>query len=145
MSLLVVIVAVVILIASIAVALSNVRDDADRAQFLRSAQGFVSTLRSYGNLTHEGAEGLFDGAKVTSLNWTQMGTDFGPEHLGFYYNVSIVDVSDYLSREEYSRNDYTPFAPPNTGERITLYSSVAIWARANEVHEAQLVVTCWRL
>src|SRR3989442_3864882 len=67
-TLLVVIVAIVILIASIALALSNVRDDANRARFLNGTHNFVSSLRSYGNLTHEGAEGVFDGAKVTSLN-----------------------------------------------------------------------------
>ena len=143
-SLLVVIVAIALLVASIALALSNVRSDADRAEFLRRANGFLNTLRAYGNLTHEGSEGLFDGAKVRSLNWTRLGSDFAPVHLGFSYNVSIVDVSSYPSRNEYSRNDFTPFPPPPAGERTALYSSVAIWAGPNEVHEAQLILICWR-
>ena len=141
-ALLVVIIAIALLMGSVSFSVLNAREDADQARFLRDAQRLLRGPRAAENLTYAGSEGVFDGGKVKNVNASIQG-ELQPDHIGVAYDFSIIDIGGYPTSANYTRHDVTGAAPPGSGW-ITLYSTVVIRVGPDEVHGAQLIITCWR-
>lgn len=106
-----------------------------------NALGLCKSVRSYEGLTHGSEEGVFLGEKLTSLNTEALQEDFNVTVLGFNFQISIIDTSDYSNGANYTKSIGTSDLPV-TGNKYSVTTSVLI--KVDETyHTAQLIVIIW--
>lgn len=113
----------------------------ENQRMFEDAKGLCRAVRSYEGLTGGTEEGVFEGDKLISLTNEALQEDFNVTVLGFHYQISIIDTSNYQSGTNYTLSFKTS-DPPARGNRYSVTTSVLI--NVDETyHVAQLVVTVW--
>lgn len=139
--LLVVIIATGIFLFSLVHAYVLYLDQFEYQRMHENALGLSRSVRSYDGLIYGSEEGVFLGDKLTSLTFEALQEDFNVTRLGYNYQVSIIDTSDYQNSVNYTKSFKTA-NPPVTGNRYSVTTSVLIKVDKT-YHAAQLIVTIW--
>jgi hypothetical protein len=116
-------------------------DQLEHMRMHDKSRDFCRSIRTYDGLTHDLREGVFLDDKVTSLSSEVLEEDFNPRTLGYNYQVSIIDTSDYSDSNNYTKSFRTDDIP-SRGDRYSHTTSILIKVDSN-YHAAQLIVTIW--
>jgi hypothetical protein len=116
-------------------------DQLEHSRMHDKARDFCRSIRTYEGLTYELREGVFLNDKVTSLTSENLRKDFDPKTLGYDYQVSIIDTSDYSDSINYTKSFRTEDLP-SRGDRYSHTTSILIKVDSS-YHAAQLIVTIW--
>jgi hypothetical protein len=116
-------------------------DQLEHKRMHDKARDFCRTVRTYEGLTHDLREGVFLDDKIAILTSEVLREDFDPKTLGYNYQVSIVDTSDYLDSNNYTKSFRTDDLP-SSGDRYSHTTSILIKVDSS-YHAAQLIVTIW--
>ncbi|UCG70894.1 MAG: hypothetical protein JSV09_07830 [Thermoplasmata archaeon] len=139
--LIVVIIAAGIFLFSLVHAYVLYLEQIDNQRMYEDAKELLKAIRSYGDLTVDSEEGVFEGDKLVSLTNEALQEDFNVSVLGFHYQISIIDTSDYQCSTNYTLSFKTS-NPPARGNRYSVMTSVLI--NVDETyHAAQLIITIW--
>ncbi|UCE73450.1 MAG: hypothetical protein JSV56_10520 [Methanomassiliicoccales archaeon] len=117
-------------------------DQLEHQRMHENAQRFCKSIRSYSDIIYTSEEGVFLGEKITSLTIEALEEDFSTRELGYEYQVSIIDTSDYPNSVNYTRS-YRTSNPMHTASRYSVTTSVLI-KEDDCYHAAQLIITIWR-
>jgi hypothetical protein len=139
--LIVVTIAVGIFLISLVSAYVTYLDQYEHQRMHDDAQRLSRSIRGYDGLTYGSQEGVFSAEKVTSLSPESLSLDYNEDSLGFHYQISIIDKSDY-SENLLGMRTFESSEPPLSGNRYSVTDSVLI-KMDNEYHAGQLVVTVW--
>ena len=116
-------------------------DQLENQKMNENAMDLCKSIRSYDVLICNSQEGIFLSDKVISLTHESLQEDFNATELGYNYQISIIDTSDYLDSINYTKTFKTS-DPPTKGNRYSQTTSVLIKVDEN-YHAAQLLVTIW--
>ncbi len=116
-------------------------DQMEHTRMHDKARDFCNSVRNYDGLTHDLREGVFMNDKITSLSSEAIMEDFDPKNLGYNYQVSIIDTSDYPNSLNYTKSIKTEDLP-SRGNRYSHTTSILIKVESS-YHAAQLIVTIW--
>lgn len=106
-----------------------------------NALDICSSVRSYDGLIYGSEEGIILDNKLTSMTNEAIQKDFNATVLGYNYQISIIDTSDYPNSANYTKSFRTS-TPPVKGNKYSVTTSVLI--KVDEAyHAAQLIVTIW--
>ncbi|UCE36079.1 MAG: hypothetical protein JSW00_11025 [Thermoplasmata archaeon] len=106
-----------------------------------NANDLLSSVRSYEGLTHEFREGVFLGDKLITLTSEALREDYDPNVLGFDYQISIIDTSDYPNCVNYTMS-FSSIEEPPTKNRYSVTTSISIKVD-EDYHAGQLIVMIW--
>ena len=109
---------------------------------LDNAQAFSQEIMGSELLVRE-EKGVFDGAKVAALEASSLASRYDPGSLGFQYEVSIIDKSEYANAMDFTQNAFTS-PPPENADVYSISRPINIWVSGSEVHQGMLVVSIWR-
>jgi hypothetical protein len=116
-------------------------DQFEHERMHENAQELSEAIRGYEELTHDFREGVFNGDKLHSMDTTTFSQDFNETVLGYHFQVSIIDCSNYPTSSQYT-TFFGNSHPPVKGNRYSVTTSVLI-KEDNEYHASQLIVTIW--
>ena len=116
-------------------------DNLENQKMVDEAVGFQNAVRGYEGLIVEFEEGVFSGDKLISLSLENLKEDFDPKTLGYDYQVSVIDTSDYQNSLTYTKS-FATSEPPARGNRYSVMTSVLILVEET-YHAGQLTVTIW--
>jgi hypothetical protein len=139
--LIIVMIATGIFLFSLVNAYATYLDQYDHQRMHENAHTLSQSLRSYDQLIYGSQEGVFSGDKVISLSSDILALDYDQRSLGYNYQVSIIDKSDYSDNLDFTRT-FGNSDPPLSGDKYSVTDSILIKVD-NEYHAAQLVVTIW--
>jgi hypothetical protein len=139
--LIVVVIATGIFLFSLVHAYVQYLEQIENQRMHEDAKGLCEAVRSYEGLTADSEEGVFEGDKLFSLTNEALQEDFNVTVLGYHYQISIIDTSDYQSSINYTMSFKTS-DPPAGGDRYSVTTSVLINVD-DTYHAAQLIVTIW--
>jgi hypothetical protein len=106
-----------------------------------NALDLCTSFRSYDGLIFGSDQGVFQGDKLISLSNEALQEDYNATVLGYDYQISIIDMSDYSNSANYTKSFKTS-TPPARGDKYSVTTSVLI--KVDETyHAAQLIVTIW--
>lgn len=116
-------------------------DQFEEQRMHENAREFCGSIRSYDGLTYGSEEGIFLGDKLNSLTDEALQEDFNETVLGYDYQISIIDTSDYPISVNFTKSFRTSM-PPVKGNKYSITTSILI--KVDETyHAAQLIVTIW--
>lgn len=116
-------------------------DQFEEQRMHENVREFYGSIRSYDGLTYVSEEGVFLGDKLTSLTDEELQEDFNETVLGYDYQVSIIDTSDYLNSANFTKS-FKSSLPPVKGNKYSITTSILI--KVDETyHAGQLIVTIW--
>ena len=148
-SLIVVIIGVAVFLLTILTTYSTYMANQKIRTLEQDGREFVDALRVYDKLAYVGPEGMqegvFDREKVISLTADTLESKFNSSTLGYGYQVSLVDKSDYQNSEKAYNRLWKTGEVPGTSSKVTITSSVIIWVDCSERHPAQMIVTIWSI
>lgn len=116
-------------------------DQFESQKMNENAMDLCRSIRSYDGLIYKSQEGIFLGDKIKSLTPETLQEEFNVSRLGYHYQISIIDTSDYLDSINYTKTFKTSDQPIK-GNRYSQTTSVLIKVDEN-YHAAQLIVTIW--
>jgi|SRR3990172_4819391 len=107
-------------------------------RFRENAQDFAESLYADSRLTGDGPGGRFIAASLTEDVRAELETDFQPINLGFHYNVTVSDVSDYPDR-------FTWYAGESAaGRDVRTITKPLVIVDGDLAHPSLLIVKVWR-
>ncbi len=140
--LIVVTIGIGIFLISIIQAYATYLEEIEKEEMRDNCNELCEAMRNYSELTYESTEGLFLGDKIKTLTLEMLKEDFNESALGYQYQISVLDKSDYSGNSEYTRTFRTS-EEPSRAPKFTTVSSVLIKVN-DEYHAAQLIITIWR-
>ncbi len=106
-----------------------------------NAQELCGSIRNYDGLTDGKRDGVFLGDKLLILDMVTLEEDYDPDRLGYGYQISIIDTSNYPNSANFTKS-FATSTPPISGSKYSITTSVLISIDDNN-HAAQLIVTIW--
>lgn len=139
-SILIVIVATFLLLMSFAKGFTSHSEFVEENEITSQLEQFCSSILSFEPLLYESKTGQLDSSRLNEYTKQMLNEHYDPDRMGFHFNLTVVDVSSYAEKYNWSAGEELFESPMVRTTRIPATVSNEL----GQNHSVLLIITIWR-